>query len=99
MSGNARRILIETDVCETFSIRIGSNHVVRIFCESCGEDDEMIDLNAAVTATGIPATGLIERIANGSLHAPKTPTGHLLICLRSLQRQPDLENRNYETIS
>jgi hypothetical protein len=97
MSGNAR-ILIETDVCETFSIRIGRNHVVRIYCDACGADDEMIDLNAAVTATGIPAAGLLERITNGSLHSPQTPTGHLLICLRSLQRQPDLENRNYETI-
>lgn len=96
MGQNARIILIETDVRETFSIRIGSNHLVRLYCESCGTDDDMIDLNAAVTATGIPASELIERIAAGSIHSPRTETGHLLICLGSLKRQPDLENRNYE---
>ena len=97
MSRNARKILIETDVRETFSIRIGRSHVVRSYCEACGADDEMIDLNAAVTATGIAASKLLDRIAAGVLHSPKSVTGHLLICLSSLKRQPDLENRNYET--
>ena len=97
MSRNARKILIETDVRETFSIRIGQSHVVRSYCESCGTDDQMIDLNAAVTASGVPASELIDRIAAGTLHSPKTVTGHLFICLGSLKRQPDLENRNYET--
>jgi hypothetical protein len=96
MSRNARIILIETDVRETFSIRIGRNHLVHIYCNSCGADHDMIDLNAAVTATGIPATDLLERIAAGAIHSPETATGHLLICLNSLKRQPDLENRNYE---
>ena len=88
--------MIETDVRETFSIHIGRNHVIRIYCESCGADDDMIDLNAAVTATGIVAAELIERIATGSIHSPQTETGHLLICLTSLRSQTDLENRNYE---
>ena len=97
MTRNARKILIETDVRETFSIRIGRSHVVRSYCETCGADDEMIDLNAAVTATGIAASELLARIAAGAVHSPKSVTGHLLICLSSLKRQPDLENRNYET--
>jgi hypothetical protein len=96
MSRNARVILIETDVRETFSVRIGRNHSIRTYCESCGADDDMIDLNAAVTATGIAASDLIARIAEGSLHSPKTATGHLLVCLASLRQQPDLENRDYE---
>ncbi len=89
--------MIETDVRETFSVRIGRNHLVRIYCEACGADDDMLDLNAAVTATGIPASDLLERIAAGVIHSPQTATGHLLICLRSLKQQPDLENRDYET--
>jgi hypothetical protein len=96
MGENAIKILIETDVSETFSVRIGGNHSVRIYCESCGADHDMIDLNAAVTASGIPALELIERIAAGSIHSPRTENGHLLVCLRSLTQQPDLENRNYE---
>jgi len=95
MVANAIKILIETDVSETFSVRIGRNHSVRIYCESCGADHDMIDLNAAVTASGIPALALIERIAAGSIHSPRTETGHLLICLASLKRQPDMENRNF----
>lgn len=97
MSRNARVILIESDVRESFSIRIGQNHLFRIYCEPCGADHDMIDLNAAVTATGIPASDLIQRIADGSLHSPTISTGHLLICLSSLKQQPDLENRDYET--
>ena len=97
MSQNARVILIETDVRETFSVRIGRNHFIRTFCESCGADHDMIDLNAAVTATGIPASDLIARIAEGSIHSPRIATGHLLVCLASLKQQPDLENRDYET--
>ena len=97
MSRNARVILIETDVRESFSIRIGRNHLFRIYCERCRADHDMIDLNAAVTATGITASDLIQRIADGSIHSPKLSTGHLLICLASLKQQPDLENRDYET--
>jgi hypothetical protein len=97
MSRNARVILIETDVRETFSVRIGGNHLFRIHCESCAADQDMIDLNAAVTASGIPASDLIERIAAGTIHSPQLSTGHLLICLNSLKQQPDLENRDYET--
>ena len=96
MTQNARVILIETDVRETFSIRIGGNHLVWLYCESCGAGGDMIDLNAAVTATGIPAAELIERIATGSIHSPQTETGHLLICLASLRSQADLGNRDYE---
>jgi hypothetical protein len=96
MSRNARVILIETDVFETFSVRIGRNHLFRTFCESCGAEHDMIDLNAAVSATGIAASDLIERIAAGSIHSPQVSTGHLLICLSSLKQQPELENRNYE---
>jgi hypothetical protein len=97
MSRNARVILIENDVRETFSVRIGRNHLVRIYCESCADDHDMLDLNAAVTATGIPASELLARIETGSIHSPQTPTGHLLICLCSLKQQPDLKNRDYET--
>ena len=97
MSRNTRIISIETDVRETFSVRIGGNHLTRIYCDSCGADHDMIDLNAAVTATGIPAAGLLERIALGAIHSPQTATGHLLICIGSLKQQPDLENRDYET--
>lgn len=96
MGQNAIEILIETDVRETFSVCIGSNHRVRIYCESCGADQDMIDLNAAVTATGIHAGELIERIAAGSIHSPQTETGHLLICLASLKQQPGLENRSFK---
>ena len=96
MGRNARVILIETDVRETFSVRIGRNHLFRVFCESCGTEHDMIDLNAAVTATGITAVDFIERIAAGSIHSPEISTGHLLICLASLKQQPDLENRDYE---
>ena len=96
MSRNPRVILIETDVRETLSVRIGRNHSFRIYCESCGDDHDMIDLNAAVTASGISASDLIDRIAAGSIHSPKISTGHLLICLSSLKQQPDLENRDYE---
>lgn len=94
--GNTRRISIETDVREIFSVRIGTGLVRRCFCEECGSEDEVIDLNAAVTATGIPAFDLIARIADGSVHSPRTNTGHMWICLTSLKRQPETENRNYE---
>jgi hypothetical protein len=93
---SARRILIETDVHEIVSVRIGRNLAHRFYCEACGVDEEMIDLNAAVTASGISATELINRIGAGLIHSPVSPTGHLLICLGSLKQQADVTNRNYE---
>jgi hypothetical protein len=94
--GNARRILIETDVLEVFSVRIGPGLVRRCFCEECGAEDQMIDLNAAVTASGIRALDLIARITAGSVHSPRTDSGHMWICLTSLKRQPEVESRIYE---
>lgn len=82
---------LEEAINDDSRLRIGRNHSIRTYCESCGADDDMIDLNAAVTATGIPASDLIARIAEGSIHSPKTTTGHLLVCLGSLKHQPDRE--------
>jgi hypothetical protein len=70
--------------------------VYRSYCESCGDDDQMIDLNAAVTATGLSALELIARIATGTVHSPKTTSGHLVVCLGSLKKQPELKDRNYD---
>ena len=96
MLRSARRILIQTDAVESISVRIGADHVSRSHCDSCGGEGEMIDLNAAVTASGIRASELIRRIDSGGVHSPYTVTGHLLVCLTSLRKQPELKDRNYE---
>jgi len=94
MNTNTKRILIETDSHETVVVRTSSPRIVIAYCESCGIEAEMLDLNSAVTRSGCGARELIREIDAGSVHSSQTPTGHLLICANSLQRaETTLETR------
>lgn len=57
------------------------------FCPECGKEVEMLTLDAATTNTGKRTCELVQLIENDSIHSIETESGHLLICLNSLQRR------------
>ena len=86
MPANSKTILIETERTETLVVRIAGNvSPVKEYCECCGTETQMLDLNSAVTLSGRGARDLIHEIETGLLHSAQTLRGHLLICTISLQ--------------
>jgi|SRR5688572_1510774 len=97
MPADAKIILIETESTETWIMRVAGKIQPTAFCEHCLMETPMVDLNVAVSATGIRASELLAALAAGIIHSPDTETGHLLLCLTSLKKEIDLGNRNHET--
>ncbi len=87
MLGNAKKILIETETLETFTLRMTGPHAVRLYCDRCRTMEEMLDLNVAADVSGAPARELIRRVESGVLHSPESTSGHLLVCRASLERE------------
>jgi hypothetical protein len=83
----AKKILIETESRETFTLRIRGKNTIRIYCGQCQAFEEMIDLNAAADISGVHARELLRRLESGSLHSPESTNGHLLICRGSLESE------------
>ncbi len=86
MTTNAKKILIETEQSETVVLRLIGKTAITAFCEPCGADAKMLDLNSAVNYSGQPARLLIREIETDGVHSSQMASGHLLICRNSLQR-------------
>ena len=82
---NAKKILIESETTETFTLRIRGLQSVRLFCPECEAIEEMVDLNSAADVSGAAARELLRRVESGELHSPETPSGHFMICRGSLE--------------
>lgn len=83
----AKRILIETESREVFTIRVNSNSEIRGFCESCATDVEMLTVDEAVTLSGLGTLDLLENIRMRNVHFRDTASGHVLVCKESLERR------------
>lgn len=86
MPPKAKKYLITTETHEIFVVRAGSRPV-RADCLECAREVEMLNLDAAVTSSKIPAFAIFRLIEDGRLHALETSAGHLLICRNSLKRE------------
>ena len=86
MSAKAKQILITTESHEVFIIRQSGHHTVPGFCPACKAQVEMVNLDTAVSHSGISGRELIRRSEDGDVHSIEAATGHLLICKRSLVR-------------
>lgn len=86
MLANTKRILIETESHEIFSIRLDDNSIVLGFCESCAAETLLLTLDKAVTAARIGTLDLIDCVRKNNVHYLETATGHLLICRKSLEK-------------
>ena len=86
MITNAKKILIETERSETVVLRLLGKAPITAFCERCGCETNMLDLNSAVNYSGQAARMLIRDIESDAIHSSQMASGHLLICKNSLQR-------------
>ena len=84
MTTNAKKILIETEQSETVVLRLIEEAAITAYCETCGSEAKMLDLNSAVNYSGRPARMLMREIESGVIHSTETESGHLLVCSASL---------------
>ena len=84
---SAKKIVIETESSETFTLRISGRNTSQLYCEECGRSEEMIELNVAADIASVSAREILSRLDTGVLHSPESTNGHLLICRGSLERQ------------
>jgi hypothetical protein len=84
MTTNTKKILIETESREIFIVRRNGKEIIRGSCRSCAVEAEMLDLNTAVSFSGLGARELIRQIEGGGIHSLEIESGHLLICKTSL---------------
>ena len=90
---NAKKILIETERLETFTLRVTGRETVRLYCEQCESVEEMIDLNTAADISGTAAREILARVETRVIHSPETSSGHLLICRASLEHAINTDSR------
>lgn len=84
MITNAKKIFIETERTETLVLRLIGKASLTAFCEACGAEVKMLDLDSAVNCSGRTARELIHEIESGAIHSSQIASGHLLVCETSL---------------
>ena len=80
-----------TETHEIFVVR-AVQRPVHVYCPECAREVEMLNLDAAVTESKIPAFEMFRLIERERLHALETSAGHLLICRNSLKREEKNED-------
>ena len=86
-----KKIFITTNEHEIFIVRRGAEKTLSGFCESCGEEVEMLTLDQAVAQSGTRTLEIIRQIESGAIHSTETENGHLLVCRRSLKDFYEIE--------
>lgn len=93
MIRNTKKILIETESFETFTLRITRRDAIRLYCDTCRAIEEMLDLNVTADVTGVSAREILGLVESSVLHSPETTGGHLLICRASLEDAINTDTR------
>ncbi len=83
MLPKAKKYLITTEKHEIFIVRNG-HQAIRGFCPECANEAEMLNLDAAISVSGITALEILRRIEKSEIHFLETANGHLLLCRESL---------------
>jgi hypothetical protein len=81
-----KKFLITSESHEIFIVRRNSNNTIQGFCSECQKEVEMLTLDSITSNTGRRTRELVQLIENNLIHSTETATGHLLICLDSLQQ-------------
>ena len=84
MMPKAKKYLITTETYEIFIVRRGLQ-IIHGFCSECGKEVELLNLDSAVSLTGIRAREIFRLIENGEAHSLETTGGQLLVCRSSLE--------------
>ena len=81
-----KKILITTTSHEILFARRLRNSLIERFCPECQEKVEMMTLDEATSKTGISTRETFRLIEDHQVHSIETTSGHLLICLNSLEK-------------
>jgi len=84
MTAITKKIFIETVCHEVFIVRASGKNELRGYCEGCGAEAELLTLDEAVSRSGMFTKEIIARAQTGEIHSCETASGHLLVCLGSL---------------
>jgi hypothetical protein len=87
MRANAKKYLITSETREFLVVQKDGTGSIRGYCEGCDQDVELINLDSAVTVSGIGTLELISLLDAGTLHSLETTAGHLLVCAATLREQ------------
>lgn len=84
MSAKTKKYLITTEKHEVIAIH-QKPQSFRKYCPECQKEVEMLRLDDITSQTGKSTRELFQLIENNLIHSIETESGHLLICLNSLQ--------------
>lgn len=98
MVAKRKKYLITTERREIFIVRRNKTETIRGFCAECKSEVGLLTLDAVTSQTGKRTRELLLLIEENLVHSIETTTGHLLVCLTSLDRidQPKLTDKFYE---
>lgn len=84
MVTKSKKYLITTESHEIFIVRYNGSQTFREFCPDCQKEVEMLTLDLITTQTGKRTRELFPLIEKNLIHSIETSTGHLLVCLDSM---------------
>lgn len=83
MAKKIKKYLITTEEHEIFIVRNGHEKILG-FCFECQAEVEFVNLDSAVSLSGIRTREIFHLSEKGKIHSLETKTGHWLICRESL---------------
>jgi hypothetical protein len=86
MCAKTKRLLITTEKHELFIVHLKRPIAQRGFCPECGEEVDLMTLEAVVDKSEIGGYQMLRRIAAGEIHSIESSSGQVLVCRNSLAR-------------
>lgn len=83
MPKKRKKYLITTEEHEIFIIR-SEHEKIFAFCIDCQAETEFVNLDSAVSLSGIRTQEIFRLAKKGKIHSLETESGHWLICKNSL---------------
>ena len=80
-----KRILITTERHDVLIVRQSGRKTNRGWCPQCLAEVEMLSFVSSLSFFGSCAREFIRQIESGVIHSIEDASGHLLICLKSLE--------------
>lgn len=87
MVAKRKKYLITSESREIFIVRRNGDKTIRGFCPECQKEVEILTIDEVTRNTGKRTHELFPLIENNLIHSIEVQSGHLLICLNSLQER------------
>ncbi len=85
MAAKTKKYLITKETKDVFIFRTSGFNRSSSLCTECQTETDKINLDAAVSLTGLRASELFQLIEAEKVHSLETAEGYLLLCAKSLE--------------